>query len=141
VDRQGSAVRHRVTGVHGEVDEDLLEPSWIDENGSQVRCKLAAELDVLPKRAFEQLLDIDNHGVDVYDLRLDDLAAREREELVCEVGGSLGGEADLLDIGAHGVPRLLVVGGCRRVEALRDERRVVDDHGEQVVEVVGDATG
>jgi hypothetical protein len=53
--------------------------------------------------------------------------------------GPLGGQADLLEIGARGVALLLVPGRWRGVEVLGDERRVVDDHREQVVEVVGDA--
>ena len=47
--------------------------------------------------------------------------------------------ADLLDVLARAAPALLAVVGRRRLEILGDERRVVDDHGQQVVEVVGDA--
>ncbi len=95
---------------------------------------------MLSERAAQQLLDVEDHVVDIDDLGLNDLAAREREQLMGEVRSALPGEADLLDVFARAPPAFVAVDPQRRVEVVRDEGRVVDDHREQVVEVVGDAS-
>src|SRR5690606_40933015 len=64
--------------------------------------------------------------------RAEHLPAAEGEELVGELTGVLGGPGDLREIGAE---------RAVRVEAAGDELRVAQDHGEHVVEVVGDAPG
>ena len=74
--------------------------------------------------------------VEVQHLRPDHLAAGEREQLVGQVGAALAGPDDLLGVGDdRGEVRV------RRSRLLDDEPGVVDDHAEQVVEVVGDAAG
>ena len=91
---------------------------------------------MLAERAAQQLLDCADHVIYVDDRRLDDLAAGERQQLVGQVRGFLGGEADLLDVLAH---RLTVLVGNRgSVQIVGHECGVVDDHCQQVVEVVGD---
>ena len=54
--------------------------------------------------------------------------------------GPLPCEADLLDVLARAGPAILAALRGRRGEVLGDERGVVDDHGQQIVEVVGDAS-
>ncbi len=79
------------------------------------------QLDVLAERAAQQLLDIADDIVDVDDLRLDDLAAGECEQLVGQVRGTLAREADLLDILARATPAVIAVFVGRRVEVACDE--------------------
>ena len=69
------------------------------------------------------------------------LTAREGEQLVGQQGSALGRQADLFHVRAHRAPLALVLTQRGGVEAVDDEPGVVDDHGQQVVEVVGDAAG
>ena len=108
---QRAAVGHRIACVHGEVDQDLLHLSRIDQHRAQIGGQRAVQLDMLPERAAQQLLDVADDVVDVDDLRLHDLAAGEREQLVGQVRGPLGGQADLLDVRVDGPPAILQ---CRR---------------------------
>ena len=48
------------------------------------------------------------------------------------------GEPDLLDVLACAAPAPLPIGGGGRIEVTGDERGIVDDNGQQVVEVVRD---
>ena len=64
--------------------------------------------------------------------RLEDLLPAERQELARERGGALAGVPDLQQVGAQR-------GVARQVE--RRQLRGAVDHGQQVVEVVGDAAG
>ena len=73
-----------------------------------------------------------DHFVQIQVLGLDDLAAAEGEELAGEVGGALGGQADLLG----GVQRFL--GQFRRQGK---QRGMALNDGEDVVEIMGDAAG
>src|SRR5262249_48397482 len=64
-------------------------------------------------------------------LGMKDLAAAESEELACQGGGAVGDFTDLLAISPCGLTRVDLVDG---------EVGVALDDGEQVVEIVGDAT-
>ena len=76
--------------------------------------------------------------VEVQHARLDDVAAGEGEQLASEPGGPLGGDLDLHQIGADGLPLdLRGVFAC----FLTGERGVGGDDAEEVVEVVGHASG
>jgi hypothetical protein len=76
--------------------------------------------------------------VEVQRPRLHEVAAGEGQQLMGEFGRAVGGQLDLPDVIAD---RAQV--GLRAVvgHLLADERRVVRDDGEQVVEVVRDAAG
>jgi hypothetical protein len=60
---------------------------------------------------------------------------------VREPRGALGGVLDLLDVRVDRRPARVLVGAREVADLLADERGVVEDDGEQVVEVVGDAAG
>ena len=60
------------------------------------------------------------------------VVAAEDQQLAREVGGALGGADDLGHVGGRRVIR---------ADLLADELGVVEDHGEQVVEVVRHAAG
>ena len=69
------------------------------------------ELDVLADETAEHLLQVRDHGVQVHDLRLDDLPPAEREELLRQARGAFAGFPDLVHVGPlpAGLP-------CRRLE-------------------------
>ena len=90
------------------------------------------EVDVLAERALEKLLEAADDLVQVDDLRVGDVAAAEDQKLTRQRRAPLGGGADLGEVRLHRA----VLG-----KLLGNERRVVEDHGEQVVEVVSDAAG
>ena len=90
--------------------------------------------DVLADRAAQQLLDIADDLVHVQHPGSDHLTPGERQELVGQVGPTLPGPDDLLRVGGDAVQAAF--GGV-----LRDERRVVQDHRDEVVEVVRDTAG
>ena len=115
-----------------EVDEHLLELGGVDEHGHDVGPDRDAQRDALAQRAVEQPLEVADERARVDDLRRDDLAAAEHQQLAGERGGAVGGAADLLDVVAHGVVgRELALG----------EADAGEDHRQQVVEVVRDAAG
>ena len=99
------------------------------------------QLDVGAERAAQHLLHRADHVVEVQHLRLDHLAAGEGEQLVGQRGGPLGGPLDLPDVLADRRPRLGAGRRGQAVQLLGDERRVVEHHREQVVEVVGHPAG
>ena len=78
------------------------------------------------------------------DLRLDDLATSECQQLVRQSRCTLGGGADLAHIIKHRSEALALVRRTQRDlrgDLLVDEADVVEDRREQVVEVVRDAAG
>ena len=121
VDPQGAAIGHRIAGVDGEVDEDLLELARVDQHGLQVGGERAVQLDVLAERATQQLLDVAYDVVDIDDLGLDDLTPGEGEQLVGQVRRPLAGQANLLDVLAGASPNLLAVALLCGVEVGGDE--------------------
>ena len=87
---------------------------------------------MLAQGPAERLLHVRDDGVEVQPLRLHDVPAGEDQELAGQRRRALGRPPDLHHVGAD-----RAVG----VELLGDEDGVVEDDGEQVVEVVGDASG
>ena len=70
-----------------------------------------------------------------------DLAAGEGEQLAGEVGGAPGCLLDLPDVIAGRLAVPSAVGRARGASSSATKRRVVEDHREQVVEVVRDPAG
>jgi hypothetical protein len=131
-DDELAALRHRVAGVHHEVDDDLLDVALVGVDGGEAGGELAAEVNVLADELGEHLVQIAHDGVQVEHLGLHDLLAAEGEELAGEGGGALGGEGDLVE-------RI----GDVLFEIVRGEMHagVPLYHGEHVVEVVRHAGG
>ena len=132
LDRQLAAVRHRVAGVHREVENHLLDLAWVGADPADRGGELHRELDVLADDALQQRIDTRQHLVEVERLRLQDLAPAEREQLARQALRALSRGADLPD-----VDRRRVVGP----EVLQHQLAVAEDGRQQVVEIVGDAAG
>ena len=103
----------------------------VEDRGDRALDEVQPELDVLAEGAFEHRGGVADHPVDLERLRVDDVAAGEGEQLPGERRGPLGRGADLTD----------VADGHRILDLPAEQRRVVEDHAEQVVEVVGDPAG
>ena len=91
-------------------------------------------LDVLADQALQHLLGLGHDGVEVEHLRLDDLLAAEREQLlaVSDAADSRRLAGSPASVGARRVPA---------GSASRQQVAVAEDGGQQVVEVVGDTAG
>ena len=129
LDRHGhaAAARHRVAGVEHEVHQHLLELAAVGEHVDGLGGRDDRERDVLAERAVEQPLRLERDAVDVDGLEPEVVVAAEDQQLPREVRRALGGAHDLADVG-----RGRVLGA----DLLADELGVVEDHGQQVVEVV-----
>ena len=58
------------------------------------------DLDVFADDAAKQLLHAGDDAIEREDARRDDLAPAEREQLLGQLGGAVGGLDDLVDVGA-----------------------------------------
>ena len=121
---------HRVACVDGEVHEHLLELVRVGEHGVQGRRERRDQLDVLPDQSREHRRQALDDVVELEHARLQHLASAEREQLPGEDGRALGGGRDLVELGLGGA-----------VAAFEQRLGVAADHGQEVVEVVGDAAG
>ena len=90
------------------------------------------QLDVLADETPQHRDDVLHDDVEVERARLEDLLAAEGEQLARQRGRPLRGLAHEVEVAAEPVPR---------IERVRQQRAPADDHGEEVVEVVGDAAG
>ena len=125
-----SAADDRVAGVEEEVHEELLDLPAVRVDPDRLGGRGGGDRDAVAERPPEQVDDLaDEHG-EIERLRAAGLAAAEEQELTGEVRGLVRRASDRGDVVGD-----LAVGP----QALRDERRVVRDDAEQVVEVVGDA--
>ena len=101
LDREPTALGHRVAGVHGEVDDHLLQLVCVGPHGSEGRVELRDHDNVLTQQPPQQLVHVGHEVVEVEHAQVQDLLAAEREELTREPSGSIGGLADLLEIGSQ----------------------------------------
>jgi len=128
----GSAARHRVARVDGEVDQHLLELRAVGVHGRKVERRPQGQLDVLADEPPQQAAERADHRVEIEPRRLQHLLAAEGEQLLGQRARALGRLLDQLELApAHGV------GADLREQQLRAS----GDDGQEVVEVVGDAAG
>ncbi len=86
LDQQPAASRHRVAGVHGQVDQDLLHLARVGEYRPQVVLERRAQLDVLAEAAPQQLMSVADGLVEADHLGMDHLAAGKGEQLMGQLG-------------------------------------------------------
>jgi hypothetical protein len=92
---------------------------------------------VLAEGPPQHFLDRGNDTVDIQDLRPYHFPAGEGKQLAGEPGRPLGGQLDLLQVAEGRSPVHGPVRAGRGGQGLRNERGVIENHGEQVVEVMG----
>ncbi len=124
--------RHRVPGVDRQVHDHLLELSRVGVDAIERRIQSGHQPDVLADQALQQRFSASHDLIEVQHLRLQDLLAAEREQLLGQRRGAFTGPPHLLDVGARGMPGF---------EFLEHQVAVAEDGREQVVEVVRDAAG
>ena len=131
-DRHPTAVRHRVAGVHDQVHQHLLELPRVGLDRRARGAGLGQQIDVLADQPPQHGADAANHGVEVEDLRLEDLLAPEGEELARQVLGAAGRPLDELHVATEA--RFVA-------DLLPQQDGAPGDHRQEVVEVVGHAAG
>ena len=132
LDDQPAAVGHRVAGVDRQVHQHLLDLARVGLDRAGLADGADVELQVLADQAPQHAIELADDGVEIDDARLDDLPAREQQQLAGQGGGALAGALDLLE-------RRPV--RMRRRDLAEDDVGVALHDGEQVVEVVRDAAG
>jgi hypothetical protein len=86
LDAEPAAVRHGVACVHHEIDDDLSELARVDLHGTELGCQDRLQQHVFADQPRQHLAQRPDEVVEIEDARLDDLPAREREQLSCEIG-------------------------------------------------------
>ena len=132
LDHEAAAARHRVARVGAQVDEDLIDAAAVGPDEAGLGRAVEGDRHVLANYGAQQRQHPQHHVAQIDRLHLDALVARERQELARELGGALGGGADVVEVAA------------RRIAGLgRGEREIEPRHHDQqeVVEVVRDAAG
>ena len=130
--REAAPLGHGVARVHHQVRHHLLDLARVNANPGRDGLAGDGHHDVFADHPAQHRLDLAERGVEVDDLRLQHLAAAEREHLLREVGRAHGGAGNLFGIGAA-----FILG----IERGQHDLGVADDRRQQVVEVVGDAAG
>ena len=90
--------RHRIAGVGGEIEQDLLDLPWIDFHDAEFRGQAAYQGDILA-RSSGAASDVDR-SIDGVEIGLSwghDLPTAEGEELARQRRGALAGLANLFD--------------------------------------------
>src|SRR5205085_347098 len=77
LDRQGTAARHRVPGIDGEVHDDLLELPAVRLHHHRMVSQFRDELDVVTDQALQETTGARDDVVQIENLGVQDLAARE----------------------------------------------------------------
>lgn len=121
-----------VACVDEEVGDDLVELGAVGEDGGRSWGGIEFELDILSDEASVDSEGAFNLFVHVDRDWADDLFTAEHEELLGEGLGAVGGLEDFVD---------LVFLAIEEIGVFVEEFSVAVDYSEEVIEVVGDATG
>ena len=81
---QLAALGHGVLRVRGEVHHHLFDLGWVGHDPTRLRVDLDADVDIGPHQTPRELRALLNTGAEIHDHRLQDLPAREREQLLCQ---------------------------------------------------------
>ena len=131
-DGEHAARRHGVSGIQAEVQHDPSDLGRVCFDQTGVGIQSHGDLDPLVQQSSKHLFEIGDDGIQIERSRLQDLPTAEREQLIGQRRRSRRRRADL----GHLIDRPPIE--PRRVGK---EIGVADDHGQQVVEVVGDPAG
>ena len=115
-----------------EVHDHLLQLPAIRLDAGDARPKAHHDLHIFADEALEHRPHAGDDRVEIEQRRLDDLLAAEGQQLAGELGGALAGFPNRRDVRPPGIVR---------VEILEQQLAIPQHHGEQVVEIVGDASG
>ena len=130
-DAQRAARRHRVAGVCGEVEQDLLDLDGVGENQGHLCVGLEADDDGLPNQPTQECHRVTHDGGKIESCGVHVRSAAERQQTHSQLRGALGGMFDLEHIRPARVARR-VLGEVKLGESANG--------GQEVVEVVGHST-
>ena len=131
-DDYGAVAGYGVLRIDGEVHQDLLDLAAIGKNIGAQRGEIGLDLDVGTDRSLHQIEQRHDDHVQFQQLHGEYLLAPEGEQLLGEVRSLVSRQQDAFDsfpIGISGA------------EIALDDIGVDKDRGQQVVEVVGQASG
>ncbi|MFN7979785.1 MAG: hypothetical protein U0P30_16745 [Vicinamibacterales bacterium] len=126
-----AAGRHGVAGIDREVHHDLLELPAVDLDGADVGGERGLETHVGADEPLQHVGQPGDGGVEIDGRRRDGASAGEGQQLCRRLRGAVGSATHLFEAVAH------LAGSC----SYRAASLYPADHGQQVVEVVGDAAG
>src|SRR4029077_7684183 len=130
LDGDAPALGHGVPRVHRQVQEYLFNLSGVGFDSAKGRIERDFELDIRADQATQQDLHFPQRICEIEDSRLNKLLAAESEELagqVCRGNARLSDYFEFLD------------GGVIRWKRGKDDIRISQYHGQQIVEIVGHA--
>ena len=131
-DRQLPALWHGVASVDRQIHENLLDLPGVGPNAPEVRPEHRYEIDVFADETAEHLVHVCHDVVEIQYPRLEDLLAAESEQLAGQCGGADSGRHHFSDSFAC---------GCARWQVRQEEFAIPSDDRQEVVEVVGHASG
>src|SRR5690606_33834231 len=120
-----------VAGVDGQVEQAQLQQAGVDPYRRQVRCDIAGQLDVVVQALAQQLQGVLQGRAGLDQLRLQRLPPGEVEQPAGDAGATVDGRANGFQLTQQ--PRIGGLPGAQVGGAAND--------GQQVVEIVGQATG
>ena len=132
LDGEPAGAVHGVAGVDRQVQDRVLELRRVDLGGPQAARDHHLDVDLLAQGAPHHVFHAGQQAADLDRLRLERLAARERQQGAGQLGAALDAVHGVLDA-------LLDLG--QAVGAARDQLQVAADDLQQVVEVVRHAAG
>ncbi len=125
---------HGVSGIDAQVHDDLFEFADVGVGGPEGGIEVQFDGELGAEAALDERVELAQSGVEVAVGEFDVAPAGESEQSFDELGRSFGGGAGVVDVVAG-------VFESRGGEVAIGERQVSEDTGEQIVKVVGDATG
>src|SRR5207245_276113 len=109
LDGEPTTLRHRVPGIDGEVQDDLLDLRRVGLDAAEGRVEQGDQLDRLADQRLEHLRHAGHDPVEVEHARLEHLLAAEREALLSERRRAIRRFPDQLDAAPEG-PELVLRG-------------------------------
>src|SRR5580704_8748522 len=131
-DLELASVGHGIARIHGQIHDDLFNLTLVGLDASQAGVEIGAKLDVFADQAFQHLLHVLDHGIQVQYAGIHDLLPAEGQQLAGERRSTMSGLQHLVHTTTQGA-----VGGG----TLLNNFSVTDDDSEEIVEVVSHAPG
>ncbi len=131
-DGQGSPARHRIGGIHNQVQEHLLDLPGIGLHPPEWLAQVDPVLDVLPQQALQQPSHLHDQFIQVENLGLQHLPAAEGQQLSRQQRRPVCNAANLFAVSANGV---------RWLDPFKSQIAVSLDYCEQIIEIVRYAAG
>ena len=131
LEREPSAVGHGIPRVDQDVEEDLIELTRVTLDHRKALPLDEVDVDGRGENAPHHLEELANLVIHVERPDRQRLRAAHRQQLSRQVGGAARGRHDRVDLRAE----------RRVVELFDDDAGARADHGQEIVEVVGDTPG